>query len=530
MNPIQEALQSGYSPEDVFAFVQKAFPKLSPKIKKASSLGYTIPTILQFLSKSMEGSEYNPGINQSEARSIQKRKDDAISKGLFKMGGSIFATSMAFPRIAQGIRSAFQPTPTPPSIPPVATTLLSSPENAAKLSKQPNIPEQTEIKTAQPEAEKKEIPTSVNIPTISHENILKEMGIETQVKNLSEAGNSPETIATAIHHSLKPHQKKYLEDKIKKGELPPLQTSIEKYLKSLSQTEKQKIVPETPQEKVTPQLEKTNVVLTPEEWRKKSQGEEISPPKKMERVKNIHTGKEYEVEPSKEEGKVDLVDEKGQRTPFPEKVFDKHFEKVSEKKEGYKEWLDRRESEGWVKNELVSTPNGTIGNIESVRDKEALVKDENGKLHKVKVDDLISSPLPEKDMSELYDDLIKGIEKHTGQDVSRHVSLAGYDPKFNQLAYHPHGGGIYIFGNISEEDKKELTSLLHQRKSTGENFIGGWEEGTTSPIGAAMSKLIKKLTKEHGGKGKEYLQKFETFYNYLEPAIKLAKQKKKEKK
>ena len=178
------------------------------------------------------------------------------------------------------------------------------------------------------------------------------------------------------------------------------------------------------------------------------------------------------------------------------------------------------------KGELVATPQGT-GQLESIRDKEALVKDEDGKLHKVKADELISSPFPERDIAELHDDLVSGIEKETGEEVSKSVNWAGYDPTANSLAYLPHGGGLYVYQDIDPEQAQELTNVLNRRKTTGESFVGAWKEGTKSPIGNAMSTLIRNLQSQRGGKGKEYSNKFETVYHYLEPAQRLLKKKKK---
>lgn len=170
---------------------------------------------------------------------------------------------------------------------------------------------------------------------------------------------------------------------------------------------------------------------------------------------------------------------------------------------------------------------GITGTLKDIKSKEGLL-DEDGKIHKVKTDSLLHSELPEKDLADLYTDLISGIEKETKQDVSRNVEFAGYDPEHNELAYKPHTGGTYVYDDIPEEDVKLLTSLLTKRKTSGENFIGAWQEGTESPIGAAMSALIQRLQKERGGKGKEYSRKFQTIYSAHEPAQLAAKKKKAE--
>lgn len=177
------------------------------------------------------------------------------------------------------------------------------------------------------------------------------------------------------------------------------------------------------------------------------------------------------------------------------------------------------------KKSLVSSPNG-IGEVKEIRNGKALI-DVDGKIHKVKEEDLEASPLPEKDLADLYDDLISGIEGETGEDVSRMVQWAGYNPDTNQLQFLPHTGKLYTYGDISEEDAELLRNILSVRKTTGSNFIGAWKASSKSPIGAALSKLIRKLQSERGGKGQEYEASYEPIYSAYEPAIEAKKRKKK---
>lgn len=182
-----------------------------------------------------------------------------------------------------------------------------------------------------------------------------------------------------------------------------------------------------------------------------------------------------------------------------------------------------------AKNSTVIAPQGA-GEVLEVRNGQAIVE-VDGKKHRVAAEDLIQSPMPEKDLADLYDDLISGIEKTTGKQVSRNVDWAGYDPKTNELAYKPHGSDkLYAYDEISPDDAQLLTSLLTKRISTGENHIGAWEADTESPIGAAMYQLIKKLQSERGGKGNEYKNKYNTIYDALEPAKIAAKRKHAERK
>ncbi len=178
-----------------------------------------------------------------------------------------------------------------------------------------------------------------------------------------------------------------------------------------------------------------------------------------------------------------------------------------------------------AKNETVSTPHG-IGEVKEIRNGKAIVE-VNGKKHQIDEEELEAAPLPEKDLAALYDELIEGIESETGEDVSRMVQWAGYNPETNTLQFLPHTGKLYKYGNISPEDAALLTDILSTRKTSGENFIGAWKAGSKSPIGAALSKLIRKLQTERGGKGNEYEETHEPIYSAYEPAVQAKKKKKK---
>jgi hypothetical protein len=219
-------------------------------------------------------------------------------------------------------------------------------------------------------------------------------------------------------------------------------------------------------------------------------------------------------------------------TKFRENIISKHEKEAQESKsvEPESKKLDvSKEAPKIEKGHTVSTPQG-IGEVKEIRNGKAIVE-VDGKKHQVNEDELIQSPIPEKDLAELYEDLIGGIEKTTGKQVSRNVEWAGYDANTNELAYKPHGSDkLYAYEDIEPEDVNMLTSLLTQRKSTGENFIGAWEAGSESPIGAAMYQLIKKLQAARGGKGNEYKNRYETIYDALEPAKKSLKEKHAERK
>jgi hypothetical protein len=196
-----------------------------------------------------------------------------------------------------------------------------------------------------------------------------------------------------------------------------------------------------------------------------------------------------------------------------------------QEEKGLSEEGKQHEAKPIEKNATVIAPQG-VGEVKAIRNGKALIE-VDGKRHEVDESELESSPIPEKDLSDLYDDLIKGIEGETEEDVSRMVQWAGYNPDTNTLQFLPHTGDMYTYNDISEEDAALLRDVLSVRKTSGSNFIGAWKKDSKSPIGAALSKLIRKLQSEREGKGNEYSAKHGTIYSAYEPAIQAKKKKKK---
>lgn len=206
-------------------------------------------------------------------------------------------------------------------------------------------------------------------------------------------------------------------------------------------------------------------------------------------------------------------------------------EEMGRFEEGYEkpQKMEERKPKLELPSNPVLTSKGDIADLKSQNNKNALIQYNDGITKQVKADDIIKPPLPHQKLAKLYDDLISGIEEVTGQQVSRNVDLAGYDKDNNELTYTPHGGATYVYDDIPEDIVDELLSML-TRKTTGQNFVGAWEAGTESPIGAQMSALIKRLIAERRKSGKmEYSRKYEQIYDAFKPAIEAKKQVLKEK-
>lgn len=159
-----------------------------------------------------------------------------------------------------------------------------------------------------------------------------------------------------------------------------------------------------------------------------------------------------------------------------------------------------------AKKDIVASPQG-IGEVLETRNGKVLI-DVDGKKHVIDEEELESEP---KDIADLYDDLFNAIPD---EYKSRMMNYAGYDEESNELLFRPHGGAAYVYKDIPKEFAEELKNRLYRAKTTGKNMYGMWHEGDQS-YGAGMSKLIKELQAQYGGKGKEYIRKYMTLFDIL---------------
>ena len=175
------------------------------------------------------------------------------------------------------------------------------------------------------------------------------------------------------------------------------------------------------------------------------------------------------------------------------------------------------------KKSTVASPQG-IGEVLEVRNGQAII-DVDGKKHKVPVEELTSSPIPKKDLADLYEELLRGVEEETGEQVSRAINVVGYDPERNSVSVTFDSGDQYGYDDLDEEEQREATELLGLRKTSGSTHIGTYSEGSKSPAGARISAFIEKLQSKRGGKGNEYAKKYKSIYRSLGAAEQAHKMK-----
>ncbi len=515
---INQALMSGYSATQILKFVGSKFPNFKPGIDRALSAGFVSENILKFLSQkiphSKNGAEKQANANDQYLSSIgiktKEEREAARSRSLSGLVGigagalASFALSHALPKNVSDLMGGSESKENAPSLLGRQQGIGTQAQDAVQQSPSAPIATQSGPVTQ---------PVNVQRNPQRSIEVIKSSGQEASVKNMLEKGMKPKDIAGVVKQFIPKSQQKALEQT--EGGLESLITDYAE----TTQGESQKLA----------QMEPKSAQLDAGVTQAEGPGQEkqdISAIGGMAKgmMDNFYEG----VFKSLKEGKDTFSGVKEPLIQHAKSAFEAGQIKSPEDLKNFAQGM-QKENKPIEKKSLVSSPQG-IGEVREIRNGKALVE-VDGKLHKIDSDELEQSPLPEKELADLYDELVGGIEKETGQEVSRNVEWAGYDPKTNELLYKPHGSNkVYAYADIPEEAAETLTSFLTQRKSTGENFIGAWKKGSSSPIGAAMYQLIKKLQDERGGKGNEYKNRFETLYDALEPAKEAAKKRHAERK
>ena len=217
--------------------------------------------------------------------------------------------------------------------------------------------------------------------------------------------------------------------------------------------------------------------------------------------------------------------------------FDNFFDDYMTNKDKYRgpalvSYLRNQYQQGYGKKESTVTPEpetagnlallpkGDLGQIESVKNGIAKVN-VDGRITHRKLSDLEELPISQPDLAALYENLIQAIPEHARSSV---INFAGYDSNANELIFRPHSGAAYVYKDIPPEFAEKLKNAMFKAKTTGENFYGSWSAGEGSRF-AGLAALIRDLQKLYGGKGKEYVRKYETLVDILSEPERAKKEK-----
>lgn len=471
MNPILTALSQGYSHQQVLSYITRAFPQLAQPISNATKQGYDVKKILGFLSKNFD-TENRHGMSESQRHAANQRADAERAKH----GLSVSAGLIAAPLAAYAARNALTR-----ALPPAL-------QHGVGMSQQT---------------------LNASNPAVQNQNATASQptqGMPPQVNPLQNPLQPP--VNPAQNAQAPVNQGVNIPQQQQTG-----QVNLNQIAKQLNSAEKIKDLVKLGwnEEQITAYFNKfhPDIVKKAEKESGKTFNDFI---------------KQYLAElPQEAESIAQHPAAQSQKSMLPESP-PQQTEKLEEKAAIVVEPTKKKD--------IVETPQG-IGEVKEIRNGKALIEID-GKLHKVDESEIEEPPLPKKELADLYDDLKSEIEAHTGEEVSRHVTLLGYDPNTKQLIYMPWRGQPYIYNDVTDDEIANLRDKI-KRKTSGENFIGAYREGTESPVGAAMSEFIQKRKAEQKAKGLEkkeniHKAKYEKLYYAYDPAEEAADRQYKERK
>ena len=464
MNPIFAALAQGFEEDEILNFMMKTIPKLAPRVRRAKKQRHSPKKILEYISRSID-QEAGDELQASNAISAkQKKRSNEITKGLLKEGLKL--GTMAF-----GAGLLVKAAPQLLSRLPLIGRMFGGAETAEAAGAAQAVAGAGEALGGAEAAAGGEI---LGAEGLEAANLT--IAAEKEALKAAEAGLTENQLLG----------RRYL-DKEKLGNR----------LKTMKKAGKSR-------EQMVDYLKKKMPMIDQEYIR--SIGFSGEPGDLDERLMEM----------------VDAYFPLSAKKGIEETATEQISEKVTDigGAEVLEETAKVKEVEKPVWGSTVITPEGDLATVEELPGKTAKLNIE-GKKKVVRSEDLVSSPITKDELGQLYTDLLAGIETVTGQEVSRNVNLAGYDAANNELSYTPHSGTTYVYDKIPQDAVDELMSLGF-RKTSGENYVGAWDEGTESPIGAAISKLILRLMKERG-RGKEFSRKYVSLYDALKPAREAAK-------
>jgi hypothetical protein len=473
------ALTSGYSPKRILDYLKKVDPDLALKINTAVHAGYPVEQILKYIGKNGKQVSKLLQSNQEAPRNIYQEARKGVPKtlknagafvGLMAAGGlGAYALSRAVPQAAQALQGELMgsiPKPPPQGL------QLGAQEAEKLIGFEP-----LQISNQQQQFPGPQQPSpQTEIPPVQPQQMAPEQPpiSPIQVTPTPQIAAPKQTIA-------------------------PLPGKVQSVLNGMLQSKKQ----QTPEEMA---IALKN--LYPKEVK---EYEKTTKTPLVRAVEELSKQVPKEPEISKPSMPID-------RKPLAEVPSAEIKKELQPEIESPKKEIS--------KGSTVGLPNGEIGEIKDVRQGIATVE-YNGKEYRRKIEDLIEPPMPMKDLATLHEELIKGIEEKTGEEVSRMANWVGYDEGKKSLAFQPHGPNskFYVYDDITEEEADELKSIEAMRKTSGENYIGAWKQGTKSIVGNRLFNLIRKIQMARGGKGKEYSYRFDSIYDALEPAKKASKEK-----
>lgn len=508
MNPFLQAMQAGYSNNDILNHVSRYFPGMKGMVSKALKSGYTAQQIIEFLSS--QGSSANTkGKSQSDILRANSEVDASTAQSAAKTGAALAGSALGayalnralggpMSQAAQGLFGQGGAQPTPPG----------TPNAAAAAAAQPNIPT---IQQADP-AIQQEAPAiqqaAMQAPKLAKGQaleIFQNLKLDKQIKNLLDS-QPPEIVAKIVEHNF-----------LGKDQLKQLVESTGVPLQELVKAFAEESLPGPQSPQLSPDELIGSNIAAPEPLKQK---QDLAQVPLSQNVQSDSTPLPESVQPETEvisEIPSESIPEK--KMPEPEENIPVPEEKIPE-------------PENRTEIKTTALPDGRIAKV--LTEKNGISKIEvDGEIKHRKTEDLLESNLSLRDLTDLYKKAYESIPKNLR---SSNIFWTGYDFDKNELAYIPHAGPLYTFKDIDPDIVTKIKELSVLAKTTGQNAFGAYNKGDPSR-GAAMSEIIEELkirekakaerkSKETGKEEKAekpHSGKFEVVFNPLQPLQELMK-------
>lgn len=336
MNPILQALASGYGVDKILKYLSKSNPSLGSKIAQATNAGHTANEILKYIMKGGKSvSEYLPDASASDNNLYNKMQYNVpkhVQAGLDFVGG-LGKAGIAL-GVASKVNSAINlQQQNEPQIPgqlnqpgaPIAPNPTPQARTPNLVQPGPGIGQQIQQNVSPNLQQPIQPPSSPIIsssqPTISSSQALENIGALKQVNNMLDANNSPEVVADVVNSMLKGETRNSFGKMLKSGQVKPLIDMVKdvQQERELSKTN-QPIIPI--QQQIPEQIQEPLKEIQAQSEKPINKGSIVDTPMGVGEIKGISNGKAIvEID-----GKAHNIDEKNiEHTEFSEEDVAKAY-------------------------------------------------------------------------------------------------------------------------------------------------------------------------------------------------------------
>lgn len=167
------------------------------------------------------------------------------------------------------------------------------------------------------------------------------------------------------------------------------------------------------------------------------------------------------------------------------------------------------------KGSIVATPEGVVGSIKDIKNKDALIESD-GKLHKAKKEDAVPIPpeLENRDFKAIAREYKSKFPATGPGSLSDNLSVVDYNPATKEFiaVFVTSPKKKYRFKNVPPELHQKIIAQETAPKTQGAGYFGGWSPDIADSRGSAFAEI-------RNNPEKYPFDIFEGSYNMLEPLM-----------